>query len=38
MEKVVLACLGSFLEEGGTKSVLVEAEVFELAVIDSIFN
>ena len=29
MEKVVLACLGSFLKESGTKNVFVETEVFD---------
>ena len=29
MEKVVLACLGSFLKESGPKNVFVETEVFD---------
>ena len=38
MEKVVLACLGSFLKESGAKSVFVEAEVFGPVLIDSVLD
>ena len=38
MEKVVLACLGSFLKESGAMSVFVETEVFGPVAIDSVLN
>ena len=38
MEKVVLACLGSFLKESGAKNVFVETEVFRPVAIDSVLD
>ena len=38
MEKVVLACLGSFLKGSGAKSEFVETEVFGPVTTDSVLN
>ena len=38
IQKLVLACLGSFLKESGAKNVFVVTEVFAPVAIDSVLN
>ena len=38
MEKIVIACLGKFLEESGVNSVFVENEIFGPVVVNSVMN